>query len=117
VIEVAILQFLAGQDIDLLLKDGRRRSLSLAPPPHADGLLKLHVRYVPGGFFTNQLFNEFKGREIPRFEGPLGTFFLREDSDKPISLVAGGTGFAPIKGIVEHALHHGIDATRPTALY
>ena len=111
------LQFLPGQYIDLLLKDGRRRSFSLATPPHDDGLLELHVRHVPDGFFTNQLFNEFKGREILRFEGPLGTFFLREDSDKPIIFVAGGTGFAPIKGIILHALHHQIDATRPMVLY
>jgi len=111
------LQFLAGQYIDLLLKDGRRRSFSLATPPHDDALLELHVRHVPGGHFTQQLFNEFKGREILRFEGPLGTFFLREESDKPIIFVAGGTGFAPIKGIIEHALHRGIDATRPMVLY
>ena len=111
------LQFLAGQYIDLLLKDGRRRSFSLATPPHDDALLELHIRQIPGGFFTNQLFAEFKGREILRFEGPLGTFFLREDSDKPIILVAGGTGFAPIKGVIEHALHHHIDAARPMVLY
>ena len=111
------LQFLAGQYIDLLLKDGRRRSFSLATPPHDDALLELHIRHIPGGHFSGQLFNEFKGREILRFEGPLGTFFLREDSDKPIIFVAGGTGFAPIKGVIEHALHHHIDATRPMALY
>jgi len=111
------LQYLAGQYIDLLLKDGRRRSFSLATPPHDDALLELHVRFVPGGHFTNQLFNEYKGREILRFEGPLGTFFLREESDKPIIFVAGGTGFAPIKGIIEHALHRALDATRPMVLY
>ena len=111
------LQFLAGQYIDLLLKDGRRRSFSLATAPHDDALLELHVRHVPGGHFTHQLFNEYKGREILRFEGPLGTFFLREESDKPIIFVAGGTGFAPIKGIIEHALHRQIDATRPMVLY
>ncbi len=111
------LQFLAGQYIDFLLKDGRRRSFSLATPPHDDALLELHVRHVPGGFFSDQLFTQFKGREILRFEGPLGTFFLREDSDKPIIFVAGGTGFAPIKGVIEHALHHKIDATRPMVLY
>ena len=111
------LQFLAGQYIDFLLKDGRRRSFSLATPPHDDALLELHVRHVPGGLFTDQLFSEFKGREILRFEGPLGTFFLREDSDKPIIFVAGGTGFAPIKAIIEHALHHQLDATRPMVLY
>ena len=111
------LQYLAGQYIDLLLKDGRRRSFSLATPPHDDTLLELHVRHIPGGFFTTQLFTEYKGREILRFEGPLGSFYLREDSDKPVILVAGGTGFAPIKAIVEHALHHRLDARRPFVLY
>ena len=111
------LQFLAGQYIDLLLKDGRRRSFSLATAPHDDALLELHVRHVPGGHFTHQLFNEYLGREILRFEGPLGTFFLREESDKPIIFVAGGTGFAPIKGVIEDALHREIDVTRPMVLY
>jgi len=111
------LQFLAGQYIDLLLKDGHRRSFSLATAPHDDALLELHIRHVAGGVFTEQLFNEYKGREILRFEGPLGAFYLREDSDKPIILVAGGTGFAPIKGVIEHALHHHIDRSRPMVLY
>jgi len=111
------LQYLAGQYIDLLLKDNRRRSFSLATPPHDDALLELHVRHVPDGLFSGQLFNEFKGREILRFEGPLGTFFLREESDKPIIFVAGGTGFAPIKAVIEHALHHHIDQHRPIVLY
>jgi CDP-4-dehydro-6-deoxyglucose reductase len=109
------LQFLAGQYIDFLLKDGRRRSFSLANAPHADDLLELHVRHVPGGFFTDQLFGTYKGREILRFEGPLGAFYLREESDKPIILVAGGTGFAPIKGVIQHALYSGV--TRPMVLY
>jgi CDP-4-dehydro-6-deoxyglucose reductase len=109
------LQYLAGQYIDLLLKDGRRRSFSLATPPENDALLELHIRHVPGGYFSGQLFNEFKGREILRFEGPLGTFYLREDSDKPIIFVAGGTGFAPIKAVIEHALNH--DLQRPLVLY
>ena len=61
---------------------------------------------MPGGFFTRPAVHEYKGREILRFEGPLGTFYLREESDKPIIFVAGGTGFAPIKAIIEHALHH-----------
>jgi len=109
------LQYLAGQYIDLLLKDGMRRSFSIATPPHDDSLLELHIRHVPDGRFTGQLFNEFKGREILRFEGPLGSFYLREDSDRPIIFVAGGTGFAPIKAVVEHALHHRID--RQMVLY
>ena len=102
------LQYLAGQYIDFLLKDGHRRSFSLATPPHADDLLELHIRHVPGGLFTDQLFTSYKGREILRMEGPLGAFYLREESDKPIIFVAGGTGFAPIKAIIEHMLHHGI---------
>ena len=109
------LQFLAGQYIDFLLKDGKRRSFSLATPPHDDQLLELHIRHVPNGFFTDLLFAQYKGREILRFEGPLGAFYLREDSDKPAIFVAGGTGFAPIKAIIEHALHHKLD--REMVLY
>ncbi len=109
------LQFLAGQYIEFLLKDGQRRAFSLASPPHADDLLELHVRHVPGGNFTDHVFHEMKERDILRIEGPLGSFYLREDSDKPIILVAGGTGIAPIKGLVEHALHIGV--ARPIQLY
>ena len=109
------LQFLAGQYIDFLLKDGKRRSFSLATPPHRDELLELHIRHVPNGFFTDQLFTTYKGREILRMEGPLGAFYLREESDKPIIFVAGGTGFAPIKAMIEHALYSRVD--RPMVLY
>ena len=103
------LQFLAGQYVDILLKDGKRRSFSLATAPHDDKLLELHIRHIPSGFFTDALFTQYKGREILRFEGPLGSFYLREQSDKPIVFVAGGTGFAPIKAIIEHALHHHLE--------
>jgi CDP-4-dehydro-6-deoxyglucose reductase len=102
------LQYLAGQYIDFLLKDGHRRSFSMATPPHADELIELHIRHTPGGLFTDQLFTKYKGREILRFEGPLGSFYLREDTDKPAIFVAGGTGFAPIKAMIEHMLHHRI---------
>ena len=102
------LQYLPGQYIDFLLKDGHRRSFSLATPPHSDELLELHIRHTPSGFFTDPLFTTYKGREILRFEGPLGTFYLREDTDKPVVFVAGGTGFAPIKAIIEHMLYHRI---------
>jgi len=109
------LQFLAGQYIDVLLKDGRRRSFSIANAPHNDEFLELHVRLMPGGFFTEHVFTKMKARDILRFTGPLGSFFLREDSKKPIVLVAGGTGFAPIKAIIEHALQE--KTTRPLTLY
>lgn len=101
------LQFLAGQYIDLLLNDGRRRSFSLANPPHQDEDLELHVRRVPGGRFSDQLLGDMKPRAVLRFEGPLGSFYLREHSDCPAILMAGGTGFAPIKSIVEHAIATG----------
>ncbi|MCW5606173.1 MAG: CDP-6-deoxy-delta-3,4-glucoseen reductase [Burkholderiales bacterium] len=108
------LQFLAGQYIDILAKDGKRRSLSMANAPHDDALLELHLRNY-GGPFSDHVFSRMKEKDILRFEGPLGTFFLREDSDKPMIFVAGGTGFAPVKAMIEHALHKGI--TRPMTLY
>ncbi|MGE5945541.1 MAG: CDP-6-deoxy-delta-3,4-glucoseen reductase [Betaproteobacteria bacterium] len=109
------LQFLAGQYIDILMKDGRKRAFSLANAPHDDALLQLHVRHVPGGAFTDALFTTMKVRDILRFNGPHGTFYLREESPKPIILLAGGTGFAPIKAIVEHAIAE--KCTRPIAIY
>ena len=109
------MQFLAGQYIDILLKDGKRRSFSLANAPHDDSVLQLHIRHVAGGQFSEYVFSQMQEKAILRFEGPLGTFFLREDSDKPIILLATGTGFAPIKGIIEHAFHIGIK--RPITLY
>ncbi len=109
------LHFLAGQFIEFLLKGGARRSFSMANSPQEDELLQLHVRHVAGGQFTDHVFGKMKERDILRFEGPLGTFFLREESDKPMVLVASGTGFAPIKSLVENAFHKGV--TRPMVLY
>jgi CDP-4-dehydro-6-deoxyglucose reductase len=98
------LQFLAGQYLDILLKDGKRRSFSLANAPHDDEFLELHVRHMAGGLFTEHVFSQMKEKDILRFNGPHGTFFLREESKKPMVMVAGGTGFAPIKSVVEHAI-------------
>jgi len=109
------LQFLAGQYVDILLKEQKPRSFSLANAPHDDEFLELHIRNISGGAFTQHVFNEMKERDILRFKGPLGTFFLREDSDKPIIFVASGTGFAPIKAIIEHALYIGMK--RPMHFY
>ncbi len=108
-------EFLAGQYIDILLKEGKRRSFSLANAPQEKGFLELHIRHYPGGNFSSFVFGELKERAILRFEGPLGTFFLREDSDKPIIFMAGATGFAPIKGMIECARQRG--CTRPMVLY
>lgn len=107
--------FRAGQYIDFLLPEGRRRSFSIANGPERQDSIELHIRHVPGGLFTDQVFSTMKARDILRFEGPLGSFFLREDSDAPIILLAGGTGFAPIKSIVEHAFAQGL--SRPMTLY
>lgn len=109
------LQFLAGQYIDILMKDGKRRSYSMGNPPHDDEYIELHVRNMAQGAFTDYVFNRMKEKDILRFEGPLGTFFMREDSDKPMIFVASGTGFAPIKSIIEHAFHLG--SKRQMVLY
>ena len=109
------LVFLAGQFIEFLLRDSSRRSFSVANPPHDAELIELHVRHVAGGQFTDHVFGKMKERDILRFEGPLGTFFLREDSAKPIVFVASGTGFAPIKAVIEHMFEKQI--ARPAVLY
>ncbi len=109
------LQYRAGQYVEFILRDGKRRSYSMANAPHSDELMTLHIRHLPGGVFTDHVFNAMKEREILRLEGPQGTFFLREDSDKPMVLLASGTGFAPIKAIIEHAVHRQMQ--RPMYLY
>src|SRR5438445_12134966 len=110
-------RFLAGQYIDILLKDAKRRSYSIANPPRPEGVtaLQVHVRHTPGGLFTDRVFSTLKERELLRFEGPLGTFFLRAESDKPVVMVASGTGFAPIKAMCENALERAMK--RPITLY
>ena len=110
--------FHAGQYIEFLLKDGVRRSYSMANAPHtlvAGSGMELHIRHMPGGLFTDQVFGSMKERDIMRIEGPYGSFYLREDSAKPIILLASGTGFAPVKAMLEHMLFKGIN--RPTRLY
>jgi CDP-4-dehydro-6-deoxyglucose reductase len=109
------LQFFAGQYLDFILRDGRRRAFSIANSPHDDQYIELHVRRVPGGEFTDYVFDSMREKSVLRIQAPLGSFFLREDSRRPILLMGGGTGFAPLKGMIEHAFHVGID--RPMALY
>lgn len=101
------LQFMAGQYLEIILRDGKRRAYSMANAPEEDTLIELHVRNM-GGAFTDYVFNKMKEKDILRFEGPLGTFFLREDSDKPMVFVASGTGFAPVKSILTHAFARGM---------
>jgi CDP-4-dehydro-6-deoxyglucose reductase len=109
------LKFLPGQYIEFLLKDGQRRAFSLANAPQVDNLLELHLRLIPGGQFTHYVFNDMVDKAIMRIEAPFGSFYLREDSDKPIIMVAGGTGFAPMKAIIEHMIAHNIN--RQLTLY
>ncbi|MCW1965914.1 CDP-6-deoxy-delta-3,4-glucoseen reductase [Polynucleobacter sp.] len=112
-------QFLAGQYLEFLLKDGQRRAYSIANAPDQEGPLELHIRHLPGGLFTDFVFGAItpalKEKDILRFEGPLGSFFLREDSKKPIIFLAAGTGFAPIKSIIEQMQSKKIH--RPIELY
>jgi CDP-4-dehydro-6-deoxyglucose reductase len=107
--------FRAGQYVEFILRDGARRSYSMANAPHLGPGLELHIRHMPGGRFTDLVFGSMKEKDILRIEGPFGSFYLREDSDKPMVLLASGTGFAPIKALIEHMQHCGI--TRPTTLY
>lgn len=107
--------FLAGQYVDFLLEDNRRRSFSMANPPHESEYLELHVRRVTGGDFTRRVFDDLGERSLLRLEGPLGGFWLREGLDRPIVMVAGGTGFAPIKSMLRRLIYTG--AERPVRLY
>ncbi len=103
------LHFLAGQYIEFILKDGKRRAFSIANAPHDAEFIELHIRVIPGGVFSAYVTDELQEKAILRLEAPFGNFFLRENSQKPIIFVAGGTGFAPIKGIIEHMLHNNIN--------
>jgi CDP-4-dehydro-6-deoxyglucose reductase, E3 len=112
------LQYRAGQYVEFILRDGARRSYSMANAPHALGTppaIELHIRHMPGGKFTDHVFSTLKEKDILRMEGPFGSFYLREDSNKPIILLASGTGFAPIKALIEHMEHQGLK--RPVTLY
>ena len=105
----------AGQYVEFILRDGARRSYSMAnAPSHGTGV-ELHIRHMPGGRFTDLVFGSMKEKDILRIEGPMGSFFLREESSKPMVFLASGTGFAPLKALLEHMQHCGI--TRPVTLY
>ena len=111
-------KYRAGQYVEFILRDGARRSYSMATAPEHLGnppAIELHLRHMPGGKFTDHVFGAMKEKDILRVEGPFGSFFLREDSAKPIVLLASGTGFAPIKAIVEHL--RALGSTRPAVLY
>ena len=105
----------AGQYVEFLLRDGVRRSYSMANAPKAGAMMELHIRHMPGGKFTDHVFGGMKEKEILRIEGPFGSFFLREESDKPMIFLASGTGFAPLKALLEQMQQK--DRNRPVTLY
>ncbi|QJR14254.1 cytochrome b N-terminal domain-containing protein [Usitatibacter palustris] len=105
----------AGQYVNILLEDGAKRAFSFATAPRETGPIEMHVRRVPGGRFSTRVFEGMKPGDRIAFEGPLGAFHLREDSAKPILFVAGSTGFAPVKSMLEHAFAAG--SKRPMVLY
>jgi CDP-4-dehydro-6-deoxyglucose reductase len=113
------MKFHAGQYIEFILRDGARRSYSMANAPHTliePGVgVEMHIRHMPGGKFTDHVFGAMKEKEILRVEGPYGSFFLREESTKPMVLLASGTGFAPIKALIEHMKFKRIE--RPAVVY
>jgi CDP-4-dehydro-6-deoxyglucose reductase, E3 len=104
---VESLVFQPGQYLDVLLEDGGRRSFSIASPPHDAKLIELHARHVPGGGFTERLFKELRPGALLRIEGPIGQFVYRAGA-APLILIAGGTGFAPLKSMLRHALESGV---------
>ncbi len=107
--ETERLQFMAGQYLEFLLKDGRRRAFSIANAPHDDAYIELHIRHVPDGQFGDFVFDGLKEKTLLRIEAPLGSYFLREESKRPIILMGGGTGFAPLKSMLEHAFYIGLE--------
>lgn len=112
------LAYYAGQYIEFVLPDGVRRAYSMACAPHeaaSSQTMELHIRHMPGGRFTDHVFGAMKEREILRIEGPFGSFFLREDSTKPLIFIVSGTGFAPARAMLEHMREHGI--SRDVHLY
>jgi NAD(P)H-flavin reductase/ferredoxin len=102
------LRYYAGQYLNVILDDGERRSFSFATAPNSTDQIELQIRWIEGGRFTTHVFTAMKEGDVVRFEGPLGSFFLREDSTKPIIFVAGATGFAPVKSMVEYAFRTGM---------
>ena len=110
------LQFLAGQYVEVLLKGGKKRAFSIASCPSLEDEIELHIRHVDGGDFTGHVFDQLQEKDILRLQGPQGNFFVRNDEpDRPLVMVGGGTGFAPLKSMIENLLEH--DDRREIHLY
>jgi len=109
------LPFKAGQYLNIILEDKRTRAFSIANAPHNDELIELHIRHVEGGSFTDVVFNDLNEKDILRIEAPFGSFMFQDDSANPVIMVAGGTGFAPLKAMVEHLIY--TDIKNPVLFY
>lgn len=107
-------KFKAGQYLDVILEDGARRSFSMANAPQQSDLAVLHVRVIPGGRFSDGILQGLAAGATLKVELPTGDFWLREGA-KPAVFVASGTGFAPVKSILEDAFKRAV--TRPMVLY
>lgn len=108
-------RFLAGQYLEVICQDGKRRAFSMANAPHENDGVQLHIRHVPGGAFTSHVVPGLAKGDVVQVELPFGDFFLREDSDRPLLFIAGGTGFAPVKSILDHIIKRNIQ--RPVTLF
>jgi NAD(P)H-flavin reductase/ferredoxin len=111
----AKVKFKAGQYLSIKLDDGSFRHFSMANPPHQNDGVELQIRHVPGGRFSQYVADGLKAGDTLEVTMPLGDFYLREQTDSPIVLLASGTGFAPIKSIVEDAVKRKL--TRSMVLY
>ncbi len=109
------MHFYAGQYLEFIMRDKSRRAFSIANSPSNDEYLELHLRQVPDGVFTNHVFDSMKEKAMVRIEGPFGSFYIRDTSNRPLIMIAGGTGFAPIKSILEKLIEDG--DTRPVKIY
>jgi CDP-4-dehydro-6-deoxyglucose reductase len=109
------MNFYAGQYLEFIMRDKSRRAFSIANSPSNEEYLELHLRQVPDGIFTNHVFDSMKEKAMVRIEGPFGNFYIRDTSNRPLIMIAGGTGFAPIKSIIEKLIEEG--DTRPVEIY
>lgn len=98
------LRFLAGQSVRLELADGTGATYPVASCPCDDRNLHFHVRRLNGDRFADCVFAGLDRADTVRVIGPQGTFVLDEESPRPLVFIAGDSGFAPIKSLIEHAM-------------
>lgn len=108
------LSFIAGQYVEIILSSGKRLSLSIANAPQANGHLEFHVRHNTAHPLAQQWLKELQQNKIVFFHGPQGQCTLqRAQAHQNLVFIAGGTGFALIKALLESAF----PTQRPLRLY